>query len=79
MIQLQPKYQMNRVKNLRFQPPKPEIMTHFMDNMVANLQCLGEEANPSILLLLGFFKLHKVSHSKFECSFFQEVVIKVLT
>ena len=34
--------------------PKDEIMTQFIDNMVANLQCLGEEANPNILLLPGF-------------------------
>ena len=42
--------------------PVPNI-----DNMATNLQCLGEEADPNILLLLGFFRLHKVSHSKFEC------------
>ena len=47
--------------------------------MVANLQCLGEEADPSILLLPGFCWLHKFSHSEFECSTCQEVVAKVLT
>ena len=47
--------------------------------MVTNLQCLGEVADPSILLLLGFCRMHKVSHSKFECSGCQEVVAKVLT
>ena len=35
--------------------PKDEIMTQFIDNMVANLQCLGEEDNPDILLLPQFF------------------------
>ena len=47
--------------------------------MVTNLQCLGEEADPSILLLSGFCWLHKVSHSEFEFSSCQEVVAKVLT
>ena len=47
--------------------------------MVANLQCLGEEADPSILLLPRFWQLHKVSHSKFECSSCQEAISKVLT
>ena len=40
---------------------------------------MGEEADPNILLLQGFFQLHKVSHSKFEISSCQEVVAKVLT
>ena len=35
--------------------PKQEIVTQFIDNMVANLQCLEEEVDPNILLLLGFF------------------------
>ena len=43
--------------------PKDEIVTQFIDNMVANLQCLGEEADPSILLLPKFCQLHKVFHS----------------
>ncbi len=47
--------------------------------MVANLQCLGKEVDPNILLLLGFFQFHKVSHSKFECSSCQEAIEKVLT
>ena len=47
--------------------------------MVTNLQCLGEEADPSILLLPGFFRLHKVSHSELKCSSCQEAVAKVLT
>ena len=59
--------------------PKSETMTQFMDSMVINLQCLGEEADPNILLLRGFCQLHKVSHSKFEFSSCQEVVAKVLT
>ena len=58
--------------------PKKEIVTQFIDNMVANLQCLREKANSSILLLPGFCRLHKVSHSEFECSSYQEVVAKVL-
>ena len=56
----------NQDKELKILVPKNEIVTQFIDNMVANLQCLGEEVNPSILLILGFFQLHKVSHSKFE-------------
>ena len=47
--------------------------------MVTNLQCLGEEVDPNILLLLGFYWLRKVSHSKFECSSWQEAIVKVLT
>ncbi len=34
--------------------PKSETVTQFIDNMVTNLQVLGEKANPNILLLLGF-------------------------
>ena len=59
--------------------PKDEIVTQFIDSMVTNLQCLGEEVDPSILLLLGFCWLHKVSHLEFEFSSCQEVVAKVLT
>ena len=55
-------------RELEIPIPKDEIMTQFIDNMVANLQCLGEEADPSILLILGFCRCNKVSHSKFECS-----------
>ena len=55
-------------KELKIPIPKDEIVTQFIDSMVANLQCLGEEADPNILILPGFFQLHKVSHSKFECS-----------
>ena len=66
-------------KEPKMPTPKSEIVTQFIDSMVTNLQCLGEEADPSILLLLGFFRLHKVSHSKFECSSCQEAVAKVLT
>ena len=58
--------------------PKSETVTQFIDNMVTNLQCLGEEVDPSILLP-GFCRLHKVSHSKFECLACQEAVAKVLT
>ena len=47
--------------------------------MVANLQCLGDEVNPSILLLPRFCRLHKVSHLEFECSWCQEEVAKVST
>ena len=35
--------------------PNTEIVTQFIDSMVANLQCLGEEADPSIFLLPRFF------------------------
>ena len=59
--------------------PKSETVTQFIDNMVTNLQCLGDEVDPNILLLPGFFQLHKVSHLEFECSSCQEVVAKVLT
>ena len=34
--------------------PKDEVVTQFIDHMMANIQCLGEEADPNILLLLGF-------------------------
>ena len=54
-------------------------MTQFIDNMVANLQCLEEEVDPCILLLPGFFQLHKVSHLEFECLVCQEAIAKVLT
>ena len=47
---------------------KEEVVTQFIDHMMANLQCLGEEANPNILLLPEFCQLHKMSHSEFECS-----------
>ena len=47
--------------------------------MVGNLQCLGEEVDPNILLLPRFFRLHKASHLEFECSLCQEPVTKVLT
>lgn len=59
--------------------PKQEVVMQFIDNMVANLQCLGEEADPSILLLPGFCRLHKVIHSELECSSCQGAVAKVLT
>ena len=59
--------------------PKKEVIKHFIDQMMANLQCLGEEVDPNILLLPGFCRLHKTSHSEFECSSCQEVVAKVLT
>jgi hypothetical protein len=35
--------------------PRQEVIMQFIDNMVSNLQCLGEEADPSILLLPRFF------------------------
>ena len=35
--------------------PKGEVMKQFIDHMMANLQCLGEEVDPNILLLPGFF------------------------
>ena len=57
----------NQDKELKIPIQKDEIMTQFIENMVANLQCLGEEANPNMLLLLGFFWLHIVSHLEFEC------------
>ena len=41
-------------KELKMLVLKGEIVTQFIDNIVANLQCLGEEVDPSILLLLGF-------------------------
>ena len=41
-------------KELKMLIPKSEMVTHFIDNMVANLQCLGEEADPIILLLSKF-------------------------
>ena len=47
--------------------------------MVTNLQCLGEESDSSILLLPGFFRLHKISHLEFECSSCQEAFAKGLT
>ena len=47
--------------------------------MVANLICFGKESYLNVLLLLGFCRLHKMSHSKFECSHFQEVISWVLT
>ena len=47
--------------------------------MMTNLQCLGEEVDPNILLLPRFCWVHKMSHSKFECSSCQEEVTKVLT
>lgn len=34
--------------------PNTEIVTQFIDSMVINLQCLGEEFDPSIVLLPGF-------------------------
>ena len=34
--------------------PKREIVTHFINNMVTNLQCLGEEVDPNNLLLPGY-------------------------
>ena len=37
--------------------PNTKTMTQFIDSMVTNLQCLGEEADPSILLLPRFFQL----------------------
>lgn len=57
---------------------KYKTITQFIDNMVANLQFLGEEVDPSILLLLGFYRLHKVSHSEFECLHCADAVAKVL-
>ena len=59
--------------------PNTETVTQFIDSMVTNLQCLGEEADPGILLLPGFCRLHKVGHSEFECSVCQEAVARVLT
>lgn len=59
--------------------PKVEIMMKFINSMVLNLQFLGEQADPSVFLPLGFCRLYKVSHSKFECSHFQEAVARVLT
>ena len=59
--------------------PKDEIMIQFIENMVANLKCLGEEDDSNILLLPGFCRLHKVGHLDLECSLCKEVVSKVLT
>ena len=59
--------------------PKEEIVTQFIDSIVVNLQCLGEEADPNILLLPGFCRLHKVIQLEFECSHCQEAVTQVLT
>ena len=42
-------------KELKILIQKDEIMTQFIDNIMANLHCLGEEVNPSIPLLLGFW------------------------
>ena len=61
------------------QIPKEEIVTCFIHSMVANLQCLGEEEDPSVFILPRFCRLHKVSHLEFECSHFQEAIAKVLT
>ena len=58
--------------------PNTKIVTQFIDSMVANLHWLGEEADPSILLLPRFCWLHKVSHLEFECLACQEAVAKVL-
>lgn len=58
---------------------KEEPITQFVDNMVANLECLGKEEDPNIFLLLGFCRLHKVSHSEFEYSHCQGAVTRVLT
>ena len=54
-------------------------MIQFIDNMVTNLQYLGEEADPNIVLLLGFYRLHKVSHLEFIFLDFQEAIAWVLT
>ena len=43
-------------------PTKDEAMTQFIDHMMTNLQFLGEEVDPNILLLPGFYRLHKVTH-----------------
>ena len=50
-----------------------------MDGIVTNLQYLGEDENPNILLLLGFCRLHHVSHLEFECLDYQDVISWFLT
>lgn len=69
----------DQTKNSKVSIPRQDVVMQFVDNMMANLQSLEEEADPNILLLLGSFRLHKVSHSKFKFSSCQEAIAKVLT
>ena len=44
-----------------------KALQDFMDNMISNMQYLGDDDDPNILLLLSFFFLHHTSHFELEC------------
>ena len=56
---------------------RDEALQKFMDIMIYNMQCLGEDTNPSILWLPSFCHLHCVSHSKVKCPCFQDAISRV--
>ena len=43
------------------------------------MQYLGEDVDPNILLLLGFYRLHHVIHSEFEFLCCQDGILSVLS
>ena len=50
-----------------------------MDNMISNMQYMGDDADSNILLILGFFHIHCEIHSKFECPCCQNTISSVLS
>ena len=50
-----------------------------MDNMISNMQYLGDDANPNILLLPSFYHSHHESHFEFECPCCQDAISRVLS
>ena len=50
-----------------------------MDNMISNMQHLGDDVDPKILLIPGFCHIHCESHSEFECPCCQNTISRVLS
>ena len=60
-------------------PPDDSVFQEFMDSMISNMQYLGDDTDPNVLLIPGFCCIHRESHSEFECSSFVEAISRVLS
>ena len=50
-----------------------------MDIMISNMKYLGDDVDPNVLIILGFFHIHYESHSEFECPCSQNAISRVLS
>ena len=53
-------------------------LQQFMENMISNMQYIGEDIEPNILFLPFFYHLHHASRSEFECPCCQDAISRVL-